>query len=212
MLQTWKFSFSQTSERKAEESILRILIIRPGETTFDEQRCIQGNLDVRLTERGRDEVQKLADDLKKEMISQIYYAPCHSAQETARDIAQELRIPKKALEGLQNQNQGLWQGMRVNELQQRQPRNYRNWAASPEAIVPPGGESFQDVTHRVQKTIQWILKRHLSGAIGLVVCEPLASIVRCRLKCEEAKNLWNYIGLHGLWEPVEVHPSQLLVR
>lgn len=193
-----------------EQGILRILIIRPGETSFDRQRYIQGNLDLHLTESGRKEAAQIANELNDEKISQLYSSPNCSALETADRIANHLNIPLKILRSLRNQDHGLWEGMRVTDIQQTQPRIYRRAINSPQNVSPPQGEAYQDVQKRLYNAVRLILKRHHSGTIGIVLCEPTASIVRCYLKSEEAKNLWNFIGKHGLWEPVEINPPTLL--
>lgn len=210
MLKLWNFSFTHSNDY--QDRSLRILIIRPGETTYDSQSRIQGTLNLELTEKGQEEVDTLAEELLEEQLQFLYSSPCEPAPVTAERLAQILSIPKKILPGLQNQNQGLWQGMRVEDLQRSQPRVFRIWANCPESIFPPGGEAFHEVTKRIEATIEWILKRHHQGTVGLVVGEPLASYVRCYLKSEEAKNLWNTIGIHGLWEPVDVAHAELLAR
>ncbi len=206
------FSSGNSLEYLDDQGILRILIIRPGETNYDRERHIQGNLDLHLTENGLMEACSLANELDDENIQQIYTSPNVSALETADRIAAHLKIARKILKGLRNQAQGLWEGMRVEELQQQQPHVYRRAATEPDSIQPPGGEPFGQVRERVESAIQWILRRHRSGTIALVLCEPLASIVRCYLKSEQAKNLWDYIGNHGLWEPVEIGKNELSIH
>ena len=206
-----KFSSESTASFLEEKHVLRVLIIRPGETVYDIQRHIQGNLNLHLTENGQQEASRLAEEMVSENPSQIYTSPNVSALETAECIASSLQIPCKILKGLRNQDQGLWEGRRVEEIQRFQPRIYRCAANSPHAIDPPNGESFREVQKRIQTTIEWLLKRHHEGTIGLVICEPLASLFRCALKSEEAKNLWNFIGQHGLWEPVELPAGQAVL-
>lgn len=212
MITSWKFAFRDSTEFQFGQETLRVLIIRPGETLYDKERCIQGNLNVRLTEEGRREARRLATDLCDEDLQRIYYAPARSAEETARIVSETLDVPRKALDGLRNQNQGSWQGMRVGDLQRRQPKVFRRWGMAPESIFPPGGEDFRDVQRRVRSALQWVLRRHRDGTVGLVVCEPMAAFVTCQLKSEEAKNLWDYIGLHGLWEPVVVGNHAFMAR
>jgi len=200
-----KYSSERAASFMEEKAFLRFLIIRPGETLYDIQRFIQGNLNVHLTDYGQQEAERLAEEIYPEEPEVIYTSPNVSALETAERIASSLQIQYKILKGLRNQDQGLWEGRRVEEIQRFQPRVYRCAASSPHAIEPPNGESFRQVEKRIQTTIEWLLKRHHTGTVGLVICEPLASQFRCALKSEEARNLWDFIGRHGLWEPVELN-------
>lgn len=192
--------------------MLRILIIRPGATVYDTERCIQGNLSISLTEEGRAEVHQLADELASEQINMLYCSPCEPALETAELLARALAVPRKRLDHLVNYNHGLWQGMRVADLRKCQPRIYRLWSETPERVCPPGGEMYYEVLDRIRSSIRLILQRHKSGTVGVVVGEPLASLMSSYLKSEEVQNLWNAIGEHGNWEPVEVNlnPAVLL--
>lgn len=196
------FSFRNSSDHEDED--LKIIVIRPGATSYDYERCIQGDLSVRLTEAGRGEVRLLAEELKTEDIRYIYSSPNEPALETAEIISRTLNVPRKRLEGLRNQNQGLWQGMRVDDLRRLQPRIYRQWAESPLSVCPPEGESLFYVTQRVRDAISSITRRHRGGTVGLVVGEPTASLVLCCLKHEEIHHLWDHIGNHGCWEEVDV--------
>ncbi|MDO4576157.1 MAG: histidine phosphatase family protein [Planctomycetia bacterium] len=202
MLRFWNFSFGKNDA--FQETSPRILIIRPGETAYATQTRIQGNLNLKLTEEGRLEVDLLARQLLREEIQFLYASPCEPAPETAERIAVFLDIPRKILPDLRNQDQGLWQGMRVDELARCQPRVYRIWGNSPEAVAPPGGESFEDVEKRIRSAVTWILRRHSRGTVGVVVPEPLASYLSSYLRSEDAHNLWDSMSLHGQWEPVEV--------
>ena len=56
--------------------MLRIILIRPGETIYDEQERIVGNLDIPLTDAGRESITKLADSLKPLNLEMLYHAPC----------------------------------------------------------------------------------------------------------------------------------------
>lgn len=210
MRQSWKFSFRNSDEFSRGE--LKVLIIRPGATSYDYERCIQGDLNIRLTDDGREEVRLLADELREEEICFIYSSPCEPALETAEIIARVLNVPRKRLDGLKNQNQGLWQGMRVDDLRRLQPRVYRQWAESPLSVCPPEGESMIPVAERVENALSAILRRHRSGTIGIVVGEPTASLVRCYLRKEEAHHLWDTIGTHGDWEEVEVAAELLAAK
>lgn len=202
-------SWNRMMSRLEEQDRFRILIIRPGETIFDVKRHIQGNLDLHLTEKGCREVSEIADELNQESLDFIYTSPNASAVETADRLASHLNVPRRILKGLLNQNQGLWQGLSVEELQRQNPRIYRCAASSPERVVPPQGESIVSVQIRLRKTIQRILKHHRTGTIGLVLCEPAASLASCWLKDEQARNLWDYLGRHCRWESVEITYSEL---
>ena len=199
-----RFSSKYLTKTSLTQKTFRILIIRPGETAFDKGRHLHGSLALPLTKTGKKEAVQLAQELNVENIAQLYSSPSLSARETSEKIAKQLGIPQKVLKGLQNQNQGLWEGMRVEQIRRNHPRIYRQMLEDPCTVMPPNGEHFRNAFERLQTALQWILDRHRTGTVGLILNEPAASMATSWLKCEKIKNLWNSIGSHGYWESIEL--------
>ncbi len=160
--------------------MVQIVLIRPGSTEYDLQGRIQGTLDIPLSEQGRGEVRELAVKLKSRSLSALYCAPGNAATETAQIIGDALGIKVKPLEALRNLNQGLWQGMLVDEVKLKQPKVYRQWQEQPENICPPDGEMVSEAQARIGEAVERLVKeaprrfgrRRRVGAIGHPVCTP----------------------------------------
>jgi probable phosphoglycerate mutase len=69
---------------------------------------------------------------------------------------------------------------------------------------------ISDAAERVSVAMTKLLKRHKDGVIGLVVPEPLASLVRCCVKHEVLSELWKLGPEHPRWEILEVAPETVL--
>lgn len=191
--------------------MLRIVLIRPGETDFDEQGRIKGTLDIPLNERGGLQVDRTADDLEDIHIERIYCSPCLSAEETAKRLSAELGIKVKTLDNLANLDHGLWQGKLISEVKQTQPKVYRRWQDSPETVCPPNGETVSAARDRVRKSLKKLLRRHRSGVVALVVPEPLASMVRSLLEQSELGDMWQAERDDGHWQLIDVEPRKELL-
>ncbi len=187
--------------------MVKIVLIRPGSTDFDQQRRIQGTLDVPLNEQGSVEVAGLIDSLRETELEVVYAPACQPALATAEAIAKAFDVKFKKLDRMHNLDHGLWQGMLIDEVRLKQPKVYRQWQEKPECICPPGGETLDHAADRVRAAMGKLLKRHREGVIGLVVPEPLASLVRCLFNHGELGNLWNATSDHGRWEVLEIRPE-----
>mgnify|MGYP000593996170 CR=1 FL=1 len=187
--------------------MVQVILIRPGATDYDQQGRIQGTLDVPLNDQGSAEVARMIEDLRGRGLEVVYCSPHQSAQQTGETIAKALGIRCKRVEGLRNVDQGLWQGKLVDEVRRKQPRVYRQWQEQPETVCPPGGEMLTEAQNRVAIELSRLLKRHKEGVIGLIVPEPLATVVRHWALQGEWGDLWKVIGDHGRWETVEVEPK-----
>src|ERR1043165_9011528 len=146
-------------EGLATPCMSQFILIRPGTTDYDQQSRIQGTLDIPLNEQGRREIAAMAEKLKGQAIAALYCSPCQSAQESAEIIGELLHLKPKSLEKLQNANQGLWQGLTVEEVRLKQPKVYKQWQERPESISPPQGEMLQDVADRVREVLEKLTKK-----------------------------------------------------
>ncbi len=152
-----------------------VVLIRPGCTDFDDQRRIQGTLDLPLNDRGHEQVERIVNSLEGFSIDAVYTGPCEPARATAETIGDKLGAPVKESEGLRNLDQGLWQGLPVDEVRRKYPKVFKQWHDSPETICPPEGETVPDAVARIQKALRKPLKRR--SAIAVVASEPLATLI-----------------------------------
>lgn len=152
-----------------------VVLIRPGCTDFDEQQRIQGALDLPLSVRGRDQTSRLLRELAAVEFDLVYSSPTEPALGTAQELAAAHGVPLKCLDDLENVNQGLWQGLQLEELKRKHPKVYKQWHESPACICPPGGESLTEALARVRKALEKPLKKKCRLAI--VAADPLAGLI-----------------------------------
>ena len=166
----------------------QIVLIRPGATVYDEQNRVQGVLDVPLSERGRAEVARLAATLSGTVegvaLVSLYCGPGESVVRTAEAIGKALGLRPRRVDELRNLDQGLWQGLQIEEIRRRNNRVFRQWMEDPLTVCPPLGEPVGDALDRIKGALKPLIRRHQDEAIGLVVGEPLARLVACYLRGE----------------------------
>ncbi len=159
-----------------------VILVRPGCTDFDEQHRLQGTLDLPLNEKGEQELGEIAIQLQDHAIDVVFTAPCESARLTAKSIGGLLGIPVKEINELRNLNQGLWQGLQIEEVKRKYPKVYKQWIESPESVCPPEGEMVEEALERIRKVLSKPIKKQKSFAV--VAPDPLASLVGCVVRGE----------------------------
>jgi broad specificity phosphatase PhoE len=171
----------------------QVVLIRPGATVFDEQNRVQGVLDIPLSARGQREVAGIAKTLVQSFdrspLCALYCGPGEHVVNSAEIIGKALGIRPKRIENFRNLNQGLWQGLQIEEIKRRNTKLFRQWIEDPETICPPQGETVEGAMERIKTAFKPLLRRHVDESIGLVVGEPLAGLVACYLKCEPRVHL-----------------------
>jgi probable phosphoglycerate mutase len=188
--------------------MLKILLIRPGATEYDQQGRIQGTLDIPLCEDGRRDVEVMVEELRTQPIAAIYTSPSQAAEQTADALGEAIDVKVKTLDSLRNLDHGLWQGMLVADVKAKQPKVYRQWLEQPATVCPPQGESVGDAEYRLQTALAKLVKKHKSqGLVALVLPEPLASLLCHLLRHDALGDLWNSRNGSTPWEIIDFVPE-----
>ena len=187
----------------------RIVLLRTCSTDFDDEGRIKGTLNIPLNDHGIEQAKKLAASLLGEEVAVVYYSPCQSAEETAEHVAAGLGIKAKAFKGMQNLDHGLWQGLLIDELKEKQKKVYRQAQDQPETVCPPEGEMVSDAQVRVKAVVDKLIRKHKNEVIAVVAPEPLTSLLASYLRQTELGDLWDPVCECGNWLSIDVEPRQL---
>ena len=145
-----------------------ILLIRHGETLWNQQRRMQGQNDSPLTPNGIEQARKLARRLKDVAFSALYSSDLGRARETARCIADATGHEVVADRGLRERSFGIFEGLTNAEIQLRHPEDYVLFARRDADYAMPGGESAAQFRRRVVHTLEAIAGRHPGETITVV--------------------------------------------
>lgn len=147
----------------------RIIAVRHGETAWNVDARIQGQLDIGLNDTGRWQARRVGEALAAENISAVYTSDLGRAQETAQSIAEVTGVPVVPEEGLRERSFGMFEGKTFDEIQQTWPDHAHNWRKRiPEWEPPEGGESLLQLRERVTRTLQLLAARHPGEQIVVV--------------------------------------------
>jgi len=141
--------------------ITRILAIRHGETTWNVDTRIQGQIDIPLNENGRWQAQQLAKALAHEEIHAIYASDLSRAYETAQAVAQAQQLNITAHTRLRERHFGIFQGHTWEDIQKQWPHEAEQWRGRhPEWIPMGGGESLVMLEKRIQQLMDELAAPH----------------------------------------------------
>ena len=138
-------------------TIVKLILVRHGETLWNRENRIQGRTDVELSDLGRMQVEKLAHSLNGEQIDAIYSSPLKRAYETAKAIARVQSFDIIVERDLQELNHGDFESLTVQELKERYGPFVKQWMEDPSSVIMPNGESLSQVQVRAWDVIQTII-------------------------------------------------------
>jgi len=147
----------------------RIIAIRHGETAWNVDTRIQGQLDIPLNDTGRWQAQRLARALAaREPIDVVYTSDLLRAWETARAVSESTGAPLVTDEGLRERGFGVFQGKTFTEIEAILPEESLRWRKRDPFWAPEGGESLTVMRRRVVETLHTLASRHAGEQIVLV--------------------------------------------
>lgn len=150
-------------------AVTRVLAIRHGETAWNVDARIQGQLDIPLNELGRWQAARVAQTLAGETIDAIYTSDLQRARQTAQPIADAMGLPLGLEQGLRERRFGAFEGLLYPEIQARWPDGAKRWSTREPAYAPEGGgESLIDFYARVVDTASRLAAAHAGQSIVLV--------------------------------------------
>ncbi len=130
--------------------------IRHGESSYNAEGRIQGQSDVPLSELGRRQSQAVAAALAGLPIEAIYASPLRRAMQTARPVAEQLKLEIETDPRLMEVHAGVFQDKLRVDLGQSYPSEYARWRSGDPDFAIPGGESRRDLMGRGREVFEEI--------------------------------------------------------
>lgn len=147
----------------------RIIAVRHGETAWNVDARIQGQLDIQLNDTGRWQARRVGFALADEPVTAVYSSDLGRAHETARFIADRAGVSVVPHPGLRERHFGLFEGKTFDEIHQSWPDHAHNWRKRiPDWQPPDGGESLLQLRERVDRTMRDLAARHRGEQIVVV--------------------------------------------
>ncbi|CAN7617550.1 histidine phosphatase family protein [Rhizobacter sp. LjRoot28] len=146
----------------------RILAIRHGETAWNVDTRIQGQLDIPLNDTGRWQAGRLAAAVREEGLDAVYSSDLLRAHETAQAVSCGAGLELVVDPGLRERAFGVFQGLTFAEIEARWPEQALRWRKRDPAFGPEGGEALRDFYERCVGAVARIASAHPGQSIAVV--------------------------------------------
>jgi len=140
----------------------RLIFLRHGETAFNAENRLQGQLDIPLNARGREQARTVGRTISVRIGSEIdrleaaaafIASPLERARETMEIARDAIGLPARSYRldaALKELTFGDWEGLTWPEIAARDPKRVRARSEDKWSFVPPGGESYAMLAERVR--------------------------------------------------------------
>jgi glucosyl-3-phosphoglycerate phosphatase len=142
--------------------VVKLVLWRHGQTTFNAERRFQGQSDVPLNATGLAQAAEAAPYLAALQPDAIFSSDLSRAASTAGALARLTGLPVQLEKDLRERGGGSWEGLTSVEIRERYPAEYADWA-------PPDGEPADAVADRAEAVLRRIADSLPGGGLAVVV-------------------------------------------
>ena len=188
-----------------------IILCRHGQTDWNVHGRYQGRTDVPLNEQGRQQARDLARQLAKQPIHAVYSSTLERAYDTALEIARTRGLEVHRDPRLDEINQGLWEGMRYDEIMVHHPEKLAAWQNHPIDLRLPEGETLEEVRLRVRSALDDMMVLHQGQVVCVVAHSVSMAVVKHELQGLTLRQALASLPANASFERISV-PEYDLIR
>ena len=145
-----------------------VWLIRHAESEWNAAGRWQGQRDPVLSERGREQAQRLAATLAGAQLEAIVASDLRRAQDTAAIVGGVLGVTLHLDARLRERDLGYWSGLTSVEIVARWPRDLARLRERDLELQPGGGESLRALQARVAEFVAMLATWPGDGALAVV--------------------------------------------
>ena len=145
-----------------------IYLIRHAEAEGNLFRRAQGHWNGKVTDRGRRQIDALAERFRGVKIDAVYSSDLDRTVATAGALLRGRELELVTTPRLREINMGVWEGEPWGNVTYRWPEQMYLFNNEPERWFVPGCESFGEVQERMTKVILELAAKHEGGTIAAV--------------------------------------------
>ena len=152
----------------AAQEPTRVIAIRHGETAWNAETRMQGQLDIPLNQAGRWQAGRVAAALAGETLDAIYSSDLARALQTAEPLAAAAGLAVEVDAGLRERCFGVFQGLTFEEVEARWPQDSVRWRRREPDFAPEGAETLRAFAARCVAAASRIAAGHPGQTIAIV--------------------------------------------
>ncbi len=170
--------------------MVRIILLRHGETTWNVEGRYQGQEDTPLSKIGQEQGRKAALALKDIPIDIAISSPLSRAFDTCRMCASLHHLNVIKDRRLTEISHGIWEGIHAEEIEASYPKEFRLWHTHPEMVQMPGGENLEAVRRRVRNAFDEYAKEYNGKTILITAHDAVNKTVICDILNLSMDHFW----------------------
>jgi len=171
---------------------MRLILVRHCATEHTEESVYSGHSSVALSEVGETQAHLLSLYFQDDDVDTILTSDLPRALATADAIATYHPDRLSETAELREIHMGEWEGLTYAEVEARSPEALRDWVSQPVTTAPPGGETTQEVSDRIQHMLSETYKQYPEGTVMWVTHGGVISVLLSHLLGMDLARRWQW--------------------
>ncbi len=155
----------------------RICLVRHGETEWNAERRIQGQIDIALNETGLQQAAAAGRWLSAAGIAALYSSDLQRAWRTAELIGSQIGLTPLPVPEMRERRYGVFEGLTYDEARERHPAGYAAFEGRNADYAFENGESLGEMYERVTGKLKEIAAGHPGQVIAIVLHGGVLDII-----------------------------------
>ena len=188
-----------------------MILVRHGQSTWNREHRIQGQLDPPLSSEGRRQAELLGRRLAGRRLAGFYTSDLKRAFETAEAIGALVDLIPEPTPGLREIYLGDWEGLRAEEIAALFPDAWARWSEEPDWDQVSGGEGAMRFEARVIAALDEILARHSHGDVLVVTHGGVIQVALHRVIGRPSRGLFPFKIQNASISLIEVRNGRMVI-
>lgn len=172
----------------SKSSEIQLHVVRAAPTEWDASNRCCGGSELPCVESALLDRANAADLLAGAKV--VLYGDEDASRRTAQIIASRLGVKSREAGGIEEFRFGLWEGMQIEQLEERYPTALAQWNDDPSSVAIPQGELLVDAQCRIVSSLAQACVRAKETGIAVVLRPIAAGLVLCWLNAQPISQLW----------------------
>ena len=172
--------------------LTRLYLLRHGETDWNQKSIFQGQTDIDLNKKGRDQANKTTEIFRGLELDQIYSSDLKRAKNTALMIARDKSLKVRENKQLREMSFGDWEGLSFAEIKAKYADQAASWQQDPINNSPPAGEKLLDFKLRINDFFEKIISSHQGDKILVVTHGGVIKVYLTAILSIKTEKFWQF--------------------
>jgi len=192
--------------------MLKLYLIRHGETDLNKPGIFFGNKDVGLNQIGKKQSEELEKAMDNIELDVIISSPLRRCIETAKGIASRKGLVINVIDELREMDFGLWEGYHYDDVARLYPDEWKKGMEDWRSMHPTNGECFKDFYSRVCNAIRTIIESYDGKNVALITHVGCMRVIVSDLLGLKEEGFWNFYFEHGKYSLLEIEEGHCTIR